>query len=71
MSRITALGFVMLDTVLSIAMIVQSTLTLAVVLLTIAGSVGLAFLSKSLRSLLWPSYFWDDVQMARRPIKRG
>ncbi len=63
MSRITAIGFVMVDAFLSIATIVQSSLTLAVVLLTIMGSMGLAMLSSTLRSLLWPTYFWGDSEL--------
>ncbi|WP_182866864.1 hypothetical protein [Stieleria mannarensis] len=60
MSRLTAFGFVIVDAALSLATIVQSTLTLAIVLLSVLGSLGLAFLSGAVQSLLWPKYFWDD-----------
>ena len=60
MSRITALGFVMLDAALSALTIVQSSLTFMAVLLALLGSIGLAMLSRSVRALLWPTYFWDE-----------
>lgn len=70
MSRITAIGFVTIDAVLSTATIVQSSLTMAVFLVVLFGSIGITILSGVVRSILWPTYFWSDSELHRDLIRR-
>jgi len=60
MSRFVGFSFLALDLVASVTALVQSSLSLAILLLAAFASVALAALSGLLRSLLWPSYFWDS-----------
>ncbi len=69
MSRLTAIGFVTIDAVLSIATIVQSSLTMAVFFVVLLGSIGITILSSSVRSILWPTYFWSDSEVQRDSIR--
>ena len=70
MSRIATVGFVMIDGFLSIATVLQSSLTLAVVLLSLLGSIGITMLSGTVRSALQPSYFWEDAEGGGNLIER-
>ena len=58
-SRMIAFGFVLLDAATTLLSLLQCSATLLIVVACCASSVFLAISSSIVRSLLWPTYFWD------------
>jgi len=60
MSRLTAIVFLLLDSILSFAALLQSSLTFSVLLCVVIGSLAIGGISKTMQSLFWPRYFWGE-----------
>jgi hypothetical protein len=74
MTRLYGFAFLVVDATATIGMFAYSSLTAPLALLTIASSCAMATMSTSLRSLIWPRYFWDsqEVQEAtEQPVERS
>jgi hypothetical protein len=68
--QITTVLFLLLDGVATFAMFLQSSLTAVMLVLAIASSATVALLSSTLKSLLWPDYFWDESETASASAPR-
>jgi len=58
-SRLIAIGFCLLDAMATLLAIVQGSATLLAIILSLIISSVLAFSSYLIRSVYWPTYFWD------------
>lgn len=59
MSRFIGLGFLAIDASASITTWLSSSSVLASLIFSAVSSVTLAMMSRTVRSVLWPTYFWD------------
>lgn len=62
MSRFVGFAFVLGDAITTIATFLNSSGALLVVILSALTSIFLASLSSTIRSLFWPTYFWDQPE---------
>ena len=60
--RVAAMLFLFVDGAATLVTLIQSSLTAVVILFAIGSSALLALLSSTIRSLVWPTYFWDESQ---------
>jgi hypothetical protein len=58
-SRLIAIGFCMLDATTTLLAVVQGSTTMLIIILSLIISTVLAFTSYLIRSVFWPSHFWD------------
>lgn len=59
MSRFIGFGFLAIDATASISTWLSCSSVLASLVVSGASSLMIAMMSKTVRSLLWPTYFWD------------
>ncbi|KAA5542569.1 hypothetical protein FYK55_13595 [Roseiconus nitratireducens] len=62
MSRLVGFGFALLDFSATAVSLLNCSMTLAVVTFSLVSSLALATMSGAVRSLLWPTYFWDQPE---------
>ncbi len=60
MARLVSLGFVMCDMMVTVLSALSGMSSIAFVTMTLVSSFTVSLLSKSVRSVFWPSYFWDQ-----------
>lgn len=68
LSRLVAVGFCALDMLATLLTILHGSATMVVIALSLAISIGLACCSSLVRSVLWPTYFWDEVRRDCRSL---
>jgi|GEM_PF-5862740 len=59
MSRLMGLGFVLCDAAATCATVIYSSGAVVVLVTAFFTSCAVGLLSSTVRSLLWPTYFWD------------
>lgn len=64
--RIAAACFLIVDGVATLATMIHSSLTAVVIVLAVGSSALLALLSSTVRSMIWPTYFWDEANPRRQ-----
>lgn len=62
MSRMLGFGILFVDAISSAALLLHSSLTAVAVVLMVVTSGLFTLGSTSIRSLIWPRYFWDDAE---------
>ncbi len=60
MSRLVGFGFMLVDAVATVAAVLSSSGAMLMVFVSLIASFILAIMSSSVRSVLWPEYFWGD-----------
>ena len=61
MSRLVGSGFLLCDATATVASALSGWDGVGLFAVTLVSSIGFALMSQTVRSLLWPSYFWDAV----------
>lgn len=65
MSRTLGFCVVLGDAATTIAALLNSSGALLIAVFSVLASVILATTSSAIRSILWPTYFWDEPELAR------
>lgn len=62
MSRMLGIGFIVGDLATAVATFLNASGLFVGVIFAVLTSIALAGLSSSIRSILWPTYFWDPPE---------
>ncbi len=60
MSRLVGVGFILFDATATIASVLSASGAMLFVVLSVLSSIALALMSMTVRSVFWPSYFWNE-----------
>lgn len=71
MSRLFGLFFVMCDAMMTAASFLTSSGVLVVAALSVLTSLIMAGTSAAIRSVLWPTYFWDQPEQLQAAPPSG